>query len=180
MVLCVASWADQLLPALGIDWQITLSQEQVCYFATPNIREFTPDRFPMWIWHGDKLFYGFPIYGEVAVKVARDVTGRWVTQETRSHEPLAEETALLADFLRHHLPGAVGPELVSKTCVYDMPADRDFILDQLPGHPQHHDRHGRRARRQVRQPGRRDPRRHHLWRDDSSIRSRRSAPIVRR
>lgn len=135
VVLCVASWADQLLPALGVDWQITLSQEQVCYFATPNIREFTPDRFPMWIWHGDKLFYGFPIYGEVAVKVARDVTGRWVTQETRSHEPLAEETELLADFLRRHLPGAVGPELVSKTCVYDMPVDRDFILDKLPGHP---------------------------------------------
>lgn len=135
VVLCVASWASELLPSLGVDWEITLSQEQVSYFATPNVREFTPERFPMWIWHGERLFYGFPIYGEVAVKVGRDVTGRWVSQQTRSYEPLAEETELLASFLRDHLPSAVGPELVSKTCVYDMPVDRDFILDKLPGHP---------------------------------------------
>lgn len=135
VVLCVASWASTLLPALGIDWKITLSQEQVSYFATPNVRDFTPDRFPMWIWHGDQLFYGFPVHGEVAVKIARDVSGRWVTVDTRSYEPLDEETKLLEGFLRERLPGAVGPELFSKTCVYDMPADRDFILDKLPGHP---------------------------------------------
>src|SRR4051794_39504434 len=135
VILCVASWAGELLPSLGIDWEITLSQEQVSYFATPNVRDFTPDRFPMWIWHGEPLFYGFPVYGEVAVKVARDMSGRFVTPATRSYEPLAEETELLAGFLREHLPGAVGPELVSKTCVYDMPVDRDFILDRLPGHP---------------------------------------------
>jgi monomeric sarcosine oxidase len=137
VVLCVASWLPKLLPALGLHWNITLSQEQVSYFATPNVRDFTPDRFPMWIWHGtpDPLFYGFPVYGEVAVKAARDMSGRFVTQETRSFTPLEEETALIADFLAKRLPGAVGPELFSKTCVYDMPADRDFILDRVPGHP---------------------------------------------
>jgi sarcosine oxidase len=135
VVLCVASWAAKLLPGLGIDWTITLSQEQVSYFATPNVRDYMPDRFPVWIWHGDPLFYGFPIYGEVGVKVARDVTGRWVTVDSRSYEPDPEETRLLECFLREHLPGAVGPELCSKTCVYDLPPDRDFIVDALPGHP---------------------------------------------
>ena len=135
VVMCVASWASTLLPALGIDWKIALSQEQVSYFATPNVRDFAPDRFPMWIWHGEPLFYGFPIYGEVAVKIARDVTGRWVTVDTRSYDSIEEETKLLKAFLHRHLPGAVGPELLSKTCVYDMPPDRDFILDKLPGHP---------------------------------------------
>lgn len=135
VVLCVASWASRLLPALGLDWNITLSQEQVSYFATPNVREFSADRFPMWIWHGEPLFYGFPIYGEVATKIGRDLTGRWVTLDTRSYEPDAGETRLLEEFLGRHLPGAVGPELYSKTCVYDMPPDRDFILDTVPGHP---------------------------------------------
>lgn len=135
VVLCVASWASALLPALGVDWVLTLSQEQVSYFATPNLADFAPQRFPMWIWHGDQLFYGFPVYGEAAVKVARDVTGRWVTPETRSYEPDGEETRLLEGFLRSRLPGAVGPELYSRTCVYDLPPDRDFILDTLPGHP---------------------------------------------
>jgi monomeric sarcosine oxidase len=133
VVLCVASWLPALLGDLGLDWRITLSQEQVCYFATPNVRDFTPDRFPMWIWHGEHLFYGFPVYGEVAVKAARDMTGRFVTQETRSFDPDRGETELIASFLRERLPGAAGPELFSQTCVYDMPPDRDFIIDHLPG-----------------------------------------------
>lgn len=134
VVLCAASWSEELLRPLGINWRITLSQEQVSYFATPNVRDFMPDRFPMWIWHGDPLFYGFPVYGEVAVKVGRDMTGRFVTQQTRSFKPDAAETRLLEDFLRARVPGAVGPELYSRTCVYDMPNDRDFILDKVPGH----------------------------------------------
>ena len=33
------------------------------------------------------------------------------------------------------LPGGMGRLLYAKTCVYDMPPDRDFVLDRLPGHP---------------------------------------------
>lgn len=135
VVLCAASWTSTLLPSLGVDWPITLSQEQVSYFATPNLRDFAPDRFPMWIWHGDAFFYGFPVYGEVAVKAARDMAGRFVTQETRSELPDPAATEEVAAFLRERLPGAAGPELVSKTCVYDMAPDREFILDHVPGHP---------------------------------------------
>jgi monomeric sarcosine oxidase len=134
VVLCVASWLPELLADLGLSWPITLSQEQVSYFATPNLRDFAPDRFPMWIWHGDAVFYGFPVYGEVAVKAAQDMSGRFVTQSTRSFEPDPHETEVLAKFLRARLPGALGPELLSKTCVYDMPPDREFILDRVPGH----------------------------------------------
>ena len=135
VVLCVASWLPALLGDLGLGWRLTLSQEQVSYFATPNVRDFTPDRFPTWMWHGEPLFYGFPVYGEVAVKAARGMTGRFVTQETRSFEPDPAETDLVASFLRERLPGAAGPELYSKTCVYDMPPDRNFIIDRAPGHP---------------------------------------------
>ncbi len=135
VILCVASWASRLMAGLGIDWQIALSQEQVCYFATPHLRDFSPERFPMWIWHGETTFYGFPTYGVPAIKIARDLSGKWVTSESRSYDPDPDETKLLERFLLERLPGAVGPELMSKTCVYDLPPDRDFILDKLPGHP---------------------------------------------
>lgn len=135
VVLCVASWLPELLPGLGVNWDITLSQEQVSYFVPPNLRDFSPDRFPIWAWHGESLYYGFPVYGEVAVKASRDMAGRFVSLEERSYTPDADEVEVIARFLRERLPGAVGPELVSKTCVYDMPPDRDFILDRVPGHP---------------------------------------------
>jgi sarcosine oxidase len=135
VIVCVASWLERLAASLGLGWTLALSEEQVTYFATPHVREFTPDRFPVWIWHGDDLVYGFPIYGEVAVKVARDMRGAWTTLEERSYETDPVEERLLLRFLKQRLPAAVGPVLGSKACVYDMPPDRGFILDLVPGHP---------------------------------------------
>ncbi len=87
VVLCAASWTGSLLAPLGVDWPLTLSEEQVRYFATPHLREFAPDRFPMWIWHGEAVHYGFPVYGEVAVKISQDMRGNYVTQEGRTTPP---------------------------------------------------------------------------------------------
>ena len=136
LTICAGSWTETLTADLGLDLTLTLTQEQVSYFAAADLRAFTPDRFPVWIFHGpDRTFYGFPVYGEAAVKAARDMSGRFVTQQTRRFEPDPGQTAEVAEFLARYLPGAVGPELVSKTCVYDLTADRNFILDTIPGHP---------------------------------------------
>jgi monomeric sarcosine oxidase len=135
VVVATASWTDSLLHDLGQTWTTTISQEQVAYFATPNVKDFSIGQFPVWVWHGDIVFYGFPVYGEVAIKVSRDVTGNFVSQQTRTMDPIRAETELLAGFLRERLPRGMGRELYSKTCVYDMPPDRDFIIDSLPGHP---------------------------------------------
>lgn len=135
VVLATASWSDSLLQDLGQTWTTTISQEQVGYFVPKDISKFSMDKFSVWAWHGSKLFYGFPIYGEVAVKLARDMSGRFVTHSTRSMIPVEDETELLANFLRDKLPAAYGRELYSKTCIYDMPPDRDFIIDSVPGNP---------------------------------------------
>jgi monomeric sarcosine oxidase len=134
VVVCIGSWADDLLEPLGQTWTTTITEEQVVYVRTPHVKDFSVGMFPIWGWHGDDLFYGFPTYGEVAVKLARENLRRFVTQETRSLTPHQDETDLLLNFLERRLPAAVGPVLYSKTCPYDMPPDRDFILDFLPGH----------------------------------------------
>ncbi|MGI8715994.1 MAG: N-methyl-L-tryptophan oxidase [Solirubrobacteraceae bacterium] len=134
VIVCAASWLPRLAGALDLNWELTLSEEQVTYFATPHLRQFMPDRFPVWIWHGDDYFYGFPVYGEVAVKVSRDLRGAWTTLEDRSYEIDHAEEQYILRFLETHLPDAVGPILASKACVYDMPPDRDFVIDLVPGH----------------------------------------------
>ncbi|MGI5460958.1 FAD-dependent oxidoreductase [Streptomyces sp. CA-249302] len=79
--------------------------------------------------------YGFLVYGEAAVKVRRDMRGRLIRSGDRVFEGDEEGADLLRSFLTRHLPSDVGPTLANRTCVYDMPPDRDFILDTLPDHP---------------------------------------------
>jgi len=133
---CAGSWTETALQGLDTRIPLTLTHEQVTYWSTPNLREFAPDRFGVWIHHGpEATYYGFPVYGEAAVKAGRDVSGRVVTQETRSFEPDPDNLADLTAFMAEHLPGGLGPELLTKTCVYDLTPDRNFVLDVLPEAP---------------------------------------------
>lgn len=137
LVVAAGSWLPELMADLGLSYRLTLSQEQVSYFASRDLGAFAPDRFPIWIYHGEEagVFYGFPVYGEAAVKLARDMRGHYIDSGSRRFDGDDEEAAILLAFLTRHLPGAVGPRLLNRTCVYDMPADREFVLDTVPGHP---------------------------------------------
>jgi len=136
LVLCAGAWTPRLLEEqLGISWPIRLTKEQVTYFATTKLRDFAPDRFPIWIWHGEEEFYGFPVHGEVATKAAKELCGPSVTLDESSWEPDRERVRRVAEFVEEILPGYGGPELYTRCCLYDMPPDRDFVLDLLPGHP---------------------------------------------
>jgi sarcosine oxidase len=135
VLVAAGAWTNSILATLGIAWPLTVTQEQVTYFATPNLREFAPDRFPIWIWRAPEEFYGFPIYGEVATKAGQDVGGEEVTAETRTFDPNPRTRERLTRFLETHIPGFLGPELYTKTCLYTMPPDRHFVIDALPGHP---------------------------------------------
>ncbi|MGI5460957.1 FAD-dependent oxidoreductase [Streptomyces sp. CA-249302] len=60
VVVAVGSWADQLLKPLGQTWDTTITEEQVVYVRTPRLKDFSVGAFPIWAWHGDDIFYGFP------------------------------------------------------------------------------------------------------------------------
>jgi sarcosine oxidase len=138
VVVTSGAWTNRVLREVGVELPLTVTQEQVTYFQTPRLREFAPDRFPIWIWHGGArdCFYGFPVYGEVAVKAGQDVGGDVVTADTRTFLPNPRSSADLRGFLERTIPGALGPELYTKTCLYTLTPDRDFVIDMLPEHPQ--------------------------------------------
>lgn len=136
VIIAAGAWSNIVLGSLGIEWPLTVTQEQVTYFATPHLREFAPGRFPVWIWRGPQGFYGFPIYGEIATKAGQDAGGDEVTAETRTFERNERTHERLIQFLEAHIPAFLGPELFTKTCLYTMPPDRHFVLDHVPGYPQ--------------------------------------------
>ncbi len=132
VVVAAGAWTKQILEPLGVRWNLTVTQEQITYFATPHLREFAPDRFPVWIWRGKDEYYGFPVYGEVATKAGQDAGGDEVTASTRTFEPNPRTHQNVRAYLERYLPRSLGPELYTKTCLYTMPPDRDFILGPLP------------------------------------------------
>jgi len=136
-ILAVDAWTNQLLAHFEMTRSVplTITQEQVTYFASPRAADFAPDRFPIWIWMDDPCFYGFPAYGEPGPKAAQDVGGEEVTPDTRTFEVNQAAFKRVEDFLAKHIPTALGPVITTKTCLYTMPPDRDFVIDCLPGHP---------------------------------------------
>lgn len=135
LILTAGAWSNSLLAHFGLRLPLTVTQEQLTYFAAPNLERFAPERFPVWIWMDEPCFYGFPVYGEPGVKGAQDVGGREVTAETRTFEPDPDNLRRLSEFFQAYLPEAYGPPLLTKTCLYTLTPDRDFVIDALPGRP---------------------------------------------
>jgi sarcosine oxidase len=138
VVVASDAWTNEVLRETGTRIPLTVTQEQVTYYATPNLREFSLERFPVFMWHGADNFYGFPVYGEVATKLGQHMGGlaKPVTAETRTFEPDPVRIERYRDFLSRYIPGFIGPELYTKTCLYTIPPDQNFVIDTLPEHPQ--------------------------------------------
>jgi sarcosine oxidase len=134
VITTAGAWTNELLPGLMLPLRVT--QEQVTYYSTPNLAEFSPGRFPVFMWHGRHNFYGFPVYGEVATKLGQHMGGPDVTARTRDFAPDPGRLSRQRAFLAEHLPGFGGPELYTKTCLYTIPPDQDFVLGPVPGEPQ--------------------------------------------
>ncbi len=135
LVIAADAWTNNVLQHLGMRLPLTVTQEQVSYFQPAQPELFMPDRFPVWIWMNDPSFYGLPTYGEAGPKIGQDIGGRVVTAETRTFEPNPVVHERLEGFLRQYIPGALGPVLRTKTCLYTFTPDRDFVIDSLPNHP---------------------------------------------
>ncbi len=134
LVVTADAWANDVLGHLDRTIPLTVTQEQVTYFRPPDPGPFAGERFPVWIWMDDPSFYGFPTYGEPTVKAAQDCGGPEVSGDERSFDPDPQRVALLAEFMAGTFPGS-GPVDRSKTCLYTLTPDRDFVLGALPDHP---------------------------------------------
>ena len=136
LVIAAGPWSNGVLDCLGLRLPLEITQEQVTYFSTPHLREFQPDRFPVWIWMDDPCYYGFPVFGEPATKIAQDAGGRPVTAETRTFDPDPANTARVEAWVRTLPAEGTWPVHLAKTCLYTLTPDRDFVIDTVPGHDQ--------------------------------------------
>jgi sarcosine oxidase len=138
VVLTADAWTNDLLGHLGCSLPLTVTREQVTYFAPAEPSRFAAERLPVWIWMDDPSFYGFPTYDEGGngslVKAAQDCGGAVTTAEDRSFDADPAALDLLTGFAARLLPG-IGPAARTVTCLYTLTPDRDFVLGALPAYP---------------------------------------------
>jgi sarcosine oxidase len=133
LILAAGAWTGTVLHRLGVRFPLEVTLEQVVYMRPPVLSGFHPSRFPIWIWMDEPNFYGFPVFGEPAVKIAWDRCEIVTDPDKRSFVPREDVTEAVRRFAGAHLPGAIGPVHLAKTCLYTLTPDRDFIVDRVPG-----------------------------------------------
>ncbi len=136
LVIAAGAWSNRALEQLEIRLPLRVTKEQVTYFASPRLADFQPDRFPIWIWMDEPCFYGFPAFGEPGPKVGQDAGGQEVTADTRTFDVDQPARDRVLRFLERYLPSALGLVIYTKTCLYTLTPDRDFVIDTVPGRPE--------------------------------------------
>ena len=134
VIVAVDAWTNRVLAPLGRQLPLTVLQEQVTWFEVADPAGFSADQYPVWIWMDEPAWYGFP-WMDGAIKAAQDCGGAPVDPDTRTFDPDPANEAALGAFLHEHQAG-IGGVRSSKTCLYTLTPDRDFVLDRLPEHPE--------------------------------------------
>jgi monomeric sarcosine oxidase len=135
LVVTADAWTNEVLAGVGVELPLTVTQEQVTYFRPDRPDDFAPGAFPVWIWMDEPSFYGFPTYGEAAVKAGQDVGGEITTAGDRSFTPNADNLRQLTDFMSRTFPGSAAEVLRTVTCLYTLTPDRDFVVGTVPEQP---------------------------------------------
>ena len=135
IILATDAWTNELIAPLGVKIPLQISQEQVTYFKPADVSAFESSRFPVWIWHADPCFYGFPVYGEPTFKVGQDGAMNLMTPQKRTFVHSAKLLDDLCSFLEGFIPDKAREPLRTVTCQYTITPDRQFILSALDKHP---------------------------------------------
>lgn len=137
LVLSAGAWMGTLLPELGAS--LVVERQVLMWSRTLRPEHYAPGAFPVFILDvPEGRFYGFPEYGIPGFKL-----GLYHHREERIDpdawdrsiiEP-ADEAVLRACTSRY-FPGADGPALTLRTCMFTNTPDEHFIIDRLPELPQ--------------------------------------------
>ncbi|MCI0446977.1 FAD-dependent oxidoreductase [bacterium] len=132
-VFACGPWLGKVFPDV-IGNKIHPTRQDVFYFGTPaGDTRFDEKNFPVWINHGDALFYGIPGNRWRGFKIADDTHGPDFDPTNGEREP--SETALKAarDLIAVRFPALKDAPLVeSRVCQYENSPDSNYIIDKHP------------------------------------------------
>ncbi len=134
LVVTAGPWAGRMLGEIGAGLTV---MRQVVFWLGGGL-SFQRDVFPIFIADTDDgAFYGLPALNADGLKVARHYGAPERREPSEIVRTVSEEDeAPVRRFFRAHLPAADGPVRRAATCIYTLTADRHFLIDVHPEHPQ--------------------------------------------
>ena len=137
LIVTAGSWAQKLLVQVDLALPLIATRQQVLYFETKDLRQFEPERFPVFIGHVAPWYYGLPSVDGSGLKTAvHNTHDVGVDPDTMQRTVDPEHVEMVRGFLRRHLPLADSAPRSTRTCIYTMTPDEHFIIGQHPAHPQ--------------------------------------------
>jgi sarcosine oxidase len=126
-------WLGALFPDVIGD-AVRPTRQEVFYFGTPRGSDrYQPERLPVWIDFGERIFYGIPDVHGRGFKVADDTRGELFDPTNGDRKASEEGIARARRLLAERFPElAKAPLLASEVCQYENSPDGHLILDKHP------------------------------------------------
>lgn len=132
VVLCAGGWVRSFLQQQRLgDLPVFTSTEQVGFFIVREESDFTPDKFPIFVYYDgtSRKRSGFPIFKSPGLKLMIE------QKQDQCYERIDhEQLEILRDFAGAFLNGVTGDIVDAQTCLYTMATDEEFIVDEVPDH----------------------------------------------
>ena len=132
-VFACGPWLGELFPDVLGEW-IKPTRQEVYYFGPPaGSSDYGPDRLPVWVDFGERVFYGVPDIHGRGVKIADDTRGEPIDPTAGERTPSPEGVAAARRFLARRFPGLRDAPLVeARVCQYENSPDGHLIVDRHP------------------------------------------------
>ncbi len=136
LVITAGAWSEKLMPALI--GQAVAERQVLAWLQPDDPAVFAPERFPVFnAMFEEGRYYGFPVFGIPGFKIGRY---HHLDEETDADELVrtvtADDEAILRSAVERYFPGANGPVMTMKTCMFTNSPDEHFIIGSPPGTPQ--------------------------------------------
>jgi sarcosine oxidase len=136
LILSTGAWIGDHVPELA--GKAVPERQVLGWFRTLEPEHFRMGRLPVGIVEGEpRPIYVFPEWGIPGFKVG--VYNHLLESghaDDLSREPNAQDEALLRQVVKSYFPGADGPILSLRACLFTNTADEHFVIDALPDAPQ--------------------------------------------
>ncbi|MGE5205044.1 MAG: FAD-dependent oxidoreductase [Chlamydiota bacterium] len=132
-VFACGPWLGNMFPDV-VGENIRPTRQEVFFFGTEagDVR-FNPEKMPIWVDHGERFFYGFPVVERRGFKIADDTRGPMFDPTNGQRVASAEGLASAREHLGQRFPSLKhAPLLESRVCQYENSPDQNFIMDRHP------------------------------------------------